>query len=95
MLLTNTPAQAESLLNCLEQAAGDIGLNINASSTVCVLSEKELPTLSGKSLKLVDQFTYLGSNISLTESDVNIHQAKSRNAFDRLSIIWKFDLFAK
>ena len=28
-LLANTPAQAESLLDSLEQAAGDIGLHVN------------------------------------------------------------------
>ena len=31
-----------------------------------------LSQLNGKPLKLVDQFTYLGSNISSTESHVNI-----------------------
>ena len=36
-------------------------------------------------LGLVDQFTYLGSNISSTE----IYLAKVWNVFDRLSIIWK------
>ena len=30
-----------------------------------------------KPLKLVDQFIYLGSNISSTESDVNIHIEKT------------------
>ena len=29
-LLANTSAQAESLLHSLEQAAGDIGLHVNA-----------------------------------------------------------------
>ncbi len=28
-LLANTPTQAESLLHCLEWAAGDIGLHVN------------------------------------------------------------------
>ena len=32
-LLANTPAQAESLLNSLEQAAGNIGLHLNADKT--------------------------------------------------------------
>ena len=48
-------------------------------------------TLNGKPLKLVDQFTYHGSNISTTESDVNIRLAKSWNQSDRLSIIQKSD----
>ena len=37
------------------------------------------------------EFPYLGSNISLTESDVNICIAKAWTAIDRLSVIWKFD----
>ena len=46
-------------------------------------------TLSGKPLKLVDQFTYFGSNISSTESDIKICIANMWTAIDRLSIIWK------
>ena len=34
-LLANTPAQAESLLHSLEQAAGTIGLHVNADKTEC------------------------------------------------------------
>ena len=37
-----------------------------------------------KSLKLVDQFTYLSSNISSTESDVNILLWKVWTATDKL-----------
>ena len=52
-------------------------------------------TLSGRPLKLVDKFTCLGSNISSTESDVSIRLVKASIAIDRLSIIWKSDLFNK
>ena len=47
-------------------------------------------TLSGKPLKLVDRFIYLGSNIS-TESNVN----KVWNVGDRLSGTWKSNLCDK
>ena len=46
--------------------------------------------LCGKLLKHVDQFIYLGSNISSAESNVYIRQAKLCNTIVRLSI-WKFD----
>ena len=49
----------------------------------------------GSPLKLVDQFTYLGSNISSIVYDVNTHIAKVWNAIDRLSITWKSDLSDK
>ena len=47
--------------------------------------------LSDEHLKLEDKFTYLGSSVSSTECDVNIHQAKVWTAIDWLSIIWKWD----
>ena len=43
-------------------------------------------------LKLEDLFTYHGSNISSTESDVNIRIGKALTVIDRLLIIWKSDL---
>ena len=52
-----------------------------------------ISALNGKPLKLVDPFIYLGSNISSTKSDVNNHIGKAWTAIDRLSTIWKFDLF--
>ena len=55
----------------------------------------DISTLNISPLKLVDKFTYLGSSVSSTESDVNIRQAKAWTAIDRLSIIWKSDLSDK
>ena len=54
-----------------------------------------ISSLSGKPLKLVHHFTYLGNNISSIESDVNIRLEKARNAINRLPIILKFDLSDK
>ena len=86
VLLANTPDQTKSLLHSLKQAAGGIGLNLNANKTefMCFKQEGAISTL-----KFVDQFTYLGSNISSTESNVNIYIGKSWMAVNRLLIIWK------
>ena len=46
-------------------------------------------------LKLVNHFTYLGNNISSTESDVNKCIGKAWTAIDRLLIIWKSNLSDK
>ena len=46
----------------------------------------------GFSLKLVDEFNYLGSSVSSTEKDIDTRLTKSWTAIDRLSIIWKSDL---
>ena len=92
-LLLNTHAQPKSLLHSLEQTAGSISLHINTKQSTCVLKQEgSISTLNGWPLKLVDMFTYLGSNISSTESDVNIHRVKAWSAINRLSIIWKSNL---
>ena len=47
------------------------------------------------SLKLVDNFTYLGSSVSSTDTDINTRLVKPWTAIDRLSVIWKSDLIEK
>ena len=58
-LLANTPTQAEYLLLILEQAAGGIGLHVNADKTEFMWFNQrgDISTLNGRSLKLVDKFT--------------------------------------
>ena len=43
-LLTNTPAQAESLLHNLKQAAGGIGLRVNANKTEYMYFKQKEPS---------------------------------------------------
>ena len=69
--------------------------NANETDFMCFKQEGAISTLSGKPLELVDHLIYLGSNISSTESDVNIRIAKFWIAIDRLSIIRKSDLSDK
>ena len=66
-LQANTPAQAE----ILDRAAVGIGLHDNADMTeyVCYNQSGDVYTLNGSSLKVVDKFTYLGSNVLSTETD--------------------------
>ena len=54
-----------------------------------------ISTLSGKTLNLGNQFTYLGSLILSTENDVKIRLAKVWTASGRLSIIRKFHHLSK
>ena len=91
-LLAKTPARVETRLHGVERAAAGIGLHVNAdkSEYICDIS-----TLNGKSLKLLDKFTYIGSSVSSTEKDVNTRLAKAWTAIDRLSVIWKSDLSDK
>ena len=94
VFLANTPTQAESLLHSLEQAARGIGLNMNSDKTEFMYFKQNgaISISNGKPLELVDQFPYLSSNISSTESNVDIYKGKARTSVNRLSIIWKSDL---
>ena len=69
-------------------------MNTNTTEYMC-FKQGANSTLNGRPLKLVDLFTYLSSNISLTESVVNIHLLKVWTAIDRLTITWKSDLSDK
>ena len=72
-LLTNTPTQAETQLHCMEWAAAGIGLHVNTVKMeyMCFNQRGDISILNGSSLKLVDKFTYLGSSVSSTETDIN------------------------
>ena len=62
---------------------------------ICFNQRGDISTLNGSSLKQVDKFTYLGSSVSSTETDINKRLAKAWTAIDRLSVIWKSDLTDK
>ena len=96
-LLAKTPAQAETLLHSLERAAAGIGLHDNAdkSEYMCFNQRGDISTLNGSSLKLVDKFTYLGSSVSSTKTDINTRITKAWTVIDRLLVIWKSDLTNK
>ena len=84
--LANIISQANSCLHSLEQGIGGIGFHINASKTkfICFKQEGAISILCGRLLKFVDKFTYLGNNISSTDSDVSVCLVKAWNAIDRL-----------
>ena len=62
---------------------------------MCYNQTGDISTLDGTPLKLVDKFTYLGSNVSSTEKDIDTRLRKAWLAIDRLSILWKSDLTNK
>ena len=96
-LLANAPAQAETLLHSLEWNAAGIGFHVNAHKIeyMCFNQTGEISTLNGSSLKLVDKFTYLGSSVSSTKTDIDTRLAKAWTAINRLLVIWKSDLTDK
>ena len=96
-LLANAPAQAETLLHCLERAAAGIGLHVNIHETeyMCFNQTGDISTLNGSSLKRVGKFIFLGCSVSPTERDIDTRLAKAWTAMNRLSVIWKSDLTDK
>ena len=91
------PTQHETLLHSLERAVAGIGFHDNAHKMeyMCFNKRGNIFTLNGCSLKVVDKFTYLGSGVSSTETNINTLLAKAWTAFDRLSVIWKSELTDK
>ena len=62
---------------------------------MCFNQKGDISTLDGTSLKLVDEFAYLGNSVSSTEKDIDTRLTKAWTAIDRLSIIWKSNLTDK
>ena len=90
----NTPTQAKSLLPILERPAGGIGLHVNADQTEFMTfnQRNDISTLKGGPLKLVDKFTYLGSCILSTETEINLWLMKVWAVIENY---WKSDLTDK
>ena len=65
------------------------------SLRACKIWSTHISTLNSSSLKLVDKFTYLGSSVSSTKTDINTQLAKAWTAINRLLVIWKSDLTDK
>ena len=89
VLLANTPAQAETLLHSLEWAAAGIGLHVSADKTeyMCFNQRGEIYTLNGRSLKLVDKFTYLPRKQCLINRDRHQHMtSKSMDSYQSYGI---------
>ena len=96
-LLANAPTQAETQLHSVERAAAVIGLHVKARKTeyMCFNQRIGISTLNGTTMELVDKFTYLGSRVSSTETELNKRLAKTRTAIDWLSVTWKLELTDK
>ena len=62
---------------------------------MCFNQTGDISTLNGSFLKLADKFTYLGSSVSSTDTDIDTRLTKAWTAINRLSVIWKSDLADK
>ena len=85
------------MLHSLERAVTGIGHHVNTHKTeyMCFNQTDDFSALNSNTLKLVDKFTYLGSNVSSIKTDINTLRGKAWIANDRLPVIWKSDLTDK
>ena len=94
-LVTNTAAEAQSLLLSLEHAANEVGLHLNEGKTKYIglnLQEDDVQHInatSGEEVERVEDFVYLGSRIMKSEKDFDVRKAKAWGACHKLKSIWK------
>ena len=61
----------------LHEHVDDYITNAHKIEYMCFNQTGDISTLNVSSLKLVDKFTYLGSSVSSTETDINTWLAKA------------------
>ena len=86
--LPRTNNYAKTLLHSLERAAAGIGFHVMAHKTEYIGFNQtgNISTLNGSFLKLVEKFTYLGSSVTSTETDINSWLDKALTVID--SVTW-------
>ena len=70
-------------------------MNTDKTLFICFKQNAAIFKLKDKPLKLEEHFTYLGSNISSIDNDVNVRIRKVCTSIDRLSMMLKSDLSDK
>ena len=95
-LFADSCSDAEKLLHVLEEKANSVRLRVNIRKTqnFNINTDHKVRSVKGTQLKSVDNYTYLGSEISSMDKEIKIRIAKSWSALDKLSSIWKSNLTA-
>ena len=96
-LVSDNLKNAQALLASLESAANSVGLYLNDDKTEYIaITENEdvsgIQSSSGRFLKRVDDFKYLGSFIMDSTKDFNTRKGMAWSACNKLSKIWESDL---
>ena len=96
-LISHSLANAQSLLQSLEQASNCVGLYLNESKTEYVnkcISDSDfvIQTLNNTLLKMVSDYVYLGSYISSSEKDFLTRKGMAWSACNALHKIWSSNL---
>ena len=98
-LISDNLEKAHELLDQVESAASQVGLQLNSTKTEFMLynlREGEICTADRTKLKQVQNFQYiLGSWVDQSKQDLNIRKAKAWTALNKLTAILKSNLGRK
>ena len=91
-LVSHEIDQAQQMLTRVETSAANVGLLANAKKTKVMSynqpTEVKIKTKDGSILEVVDEFTYLGSLVSSSFSDIKRRIALAWTACNKLHKIW-------
>ena len=98
-LVSEQVDQAQQLLERVEAEAAGVGLMANAKKTK-VMSynqpvEPQIKTNDGSTLEIVNEFTYLGSQMSSSKADIKRRIALAWTSANKLQKFWKSSLSKK
>ena len=97
-LLSEEIEQAQEVLKRLEEEACKVGLHCNAKKTEIQAFNQETPVIvkakDGTTLKVVQNFKYLGAWTESTEKDLSVRKALAWSACHKLRKIWTSGLSA-
>ena len=98
-LLSEEIDQAQELLARVEHESAKMGLKLNDKKTEIMTYNQETPveitSRSGKKLKVVNNFKYLGSWMESSEKDFEIRKALAWSSCHKLKKIWNSTLSRK
>ena len=95
-LLTQEIQQAQEIITRLEEEAAYVGLYCNAKKTELQVHNHQIPVevrvSSGNTLRIIDNFKYLGAWTKSSEVDVNVRKSLAWSVCHKLSKVWKSSL---
>ena len=98
-ILSEEIDQAQELLTRVEHESAKVGLQLNDKKTKIITynqeSTVEITSRSGKTLKVVNNFKYLGSWMESSEKDFEVRKALAWSSCHKLKKIWNSTLSRK
>ena len=95
-VLVEEMSQAQEALSALEREASRVGLVCNAKKTELQAFNQSGPlnvtSISGETIKEVDNFKYLGAWTASSEADIKVRKAMAWSACNKLDKIWSSKL---